>query len=157
MAEAVMEWQGGESSWVLRRRVLPQHTDHGGVMWHGAYLAWLEEARVEALAASGLPYASLSAQGLELPVVTLQIDYRRALGHGEVVELRSLAMPRRGLRLPWISRFLLRGGGLAAEARVELALVRRLGAGEGLRPVRRYPPEFEQALQRLLAGPRDPC
>ena len=34
--------------WLLERRVLPQHTDHAGVMWHGAYLAWLEEARVEA-------------------------------------------------------------------------------------------------------------
>lgn len=142
---------------MLRRRVLPQHTDHGGVMWHGAYLAWLEEARVEALAASGLSYASLSAQGLELPVVTLQIDYRQAVGHGEMVELRSLAMPRRGLRLPWISRFMFGGGRLAAEARVELALVRRLGAGEGLRLVRRYPPELEHALQRLLAGPGKPC
>ena len=40
--------------WLLQRRVLPQHTDHAGVMWHGAYLAWLEEARVEALAAVGL-------------------------------------------------------------------------------------------------------
>ena len=23
--------------WRLRKRVLPQHTDHAGVMWHGAY------------------------------------------------------------------------------------------------------------------------
>ena len=35
--------------WRLCKRVLPQHTDHAGVMWHGAYVAWLEEARVEAL------------------------------------------------------------------------------------------------------------
>ena len=28
----------------LVKRVLPQHTDHGGVMWHGGYVAWLEEA-----------------------------------------------------------------------------------------------------------------
>jgi hypothetical protein len=25
--------------WCWRKRVLPQHTDHGGVMWHGAYVA----------------------------------------------------------------------------------------------------------------------
>ena len=41
--------------WQLHKRVLPQHTDHDGVMWHGAYVGWLEEARVEALAAVGLP------------------------------------------------------------------------------------------------------
>ncbi|MEY4431853.1 MAG: hypothetical protein RLZZ533_1789, partial [Cyanobacteriota bacterium] len=52
--------------WRLERRVLPQHTDHAGVMWHGTYLAWLEEGRVEALDAAGLAYADLSAQGLEL-------------------------------------------------------------------------------------------
>ena len=51
--------------WRLIRRVLPQHTDHAGVMWHGAYLSWLEEAHVEALSAAGLAYADLSAEGLE--------------------------------------------------------------------------------------------
>ncbi len=150
-----MEWQEMDRSWLLRRRVLPQHTDHGGVMWHGAYLAWLEEARVEALAAAGLPYAALSALGLELPVLTLQIDYRQAVGHGELVDLLSQAQPRRGLRLPWISRFMLSGERLAAEARVELALVRRQGAG--LQLVRRYPQELESALQRLLDGPTGAC
>ncbi|MCP9825295.1 acyl-CoA thioesterase [Synechococcus sp. EJ6-Ellesmere] len=150
-----MEWQKGHRCWLLRRRVLPQHTDHGGVMWHGAYLAWLEEARVEALAAAGLPYAALSALGLELPVLALRIDYHQAVGHGELVELHSQAQPRRGLRLPWISRFILSGERLAAEARVELALVRRQGAG--LQLVRPYPPELEQALQRLLDGPDKAC
>ncbi|MCP9820941.1 acyl-CoA thioesterase [Synechococcus sp. Cruz-9H2] len=150
-----MEWQNEQPSWLLRRRVLPQHTDHGGVMWHGAYLALLEEARVEALAAAGLPYATLSARGLELPVLTLQVDYRQAVGHGELVELRSQVQPRRGLRLPWISRFMLSGELLAAEARVELALVRRQGGG--LQLVRRYPPELELALQRLIDGPGKSC
>ena len=43
----VIETVAAGYPWVLQRRVLPQHTDHAGVMWHGAYLAWLEEARVE--------------------------------------------------------------------------------------------------------------
>ena len=38
-----------ERAWCCSKRVLPQHTDHAGVLWHGAYVAWLEEARVEAL------------------------------------------------------------------------------------------------------------
>ena len=43
---------------------LPQHTDHAGVMWHGVYVAWLEEARVEALSAAGLSYAVMAGEGL---------------------------------------------------------------------------------------------
>ena len=40
--------------WVCRKQVLPQDTDHAGVLWHGSYVAWLEEARVQALAEAGL-------------------------------------------------------------------------------------------------------
>ena len=26
--------------WKLSKLVLPQHTDHAGVMWHGTYVNW---------------------------------------------------------------------------------------------------------------------
>ena len=101
-----MQWDSlppPDRAWRLQRRVLPQHTDHAGVMWHGAYIAWLEEARVEALASVGLDYSTLSEQGLEMPVVELALTYRAPLLHGDRAEVRSLVMPRRGLRLPWRS------------------------------------------------------
>jgi acyl-CoA thioester hydrolase len=143
--------------WLLRRRVLPQHTDHAGVMWHGAYLAWLEEARVEALAAVGLAYSDLSTAGLELPVVSLAIDYRRSLRHGDRVELRSRVLPCEGVKLPWESRFLGPGGDLAASARVDLVLVeRRRGTGgeDAARVRRRWPDELARAVEALRRGPR---
>ena len=151
------------SPWILRRRVLPQHTDHAGVMWHGAYLAWLEEARVEALAAAGLDYSLLSARGLELPVVNLSIDYRQALSHGDLVELRSQVEARRGVRLPWRSWFVRADGQVAAEARVELVLVawqpeaeQRQGQQEGRRQrrlLRQLPADLARAVAALERGP----
>jgi acyl-CoA thioester hydrolase len=123
-------------------------------MWHGAYLAWLEEARVEALEAVGLAYSDLSARGLELPVVSLAIDYRQALLHGDRVQIRSEVGPRRGLRLPWRS-VLLAGdgaGGVAAEARLELVAVAMEGPGRR-RLLRRLPPDLERALAALAQGP----
>jgi acyl-CoA thioester hydrolase len=139
--------------WCLERRVLPQHTDHAGVMWHGAYLAWLEEARVEALAAAGLAYSELSARGLELPVVSLTIDYRQALLHGERVRLLSEVLPRRGVKLPWRSRFVRADGAVAAEARVELVLVDLSQGPAQRRLLRRLPEDLEQAVNRLITGP----
>ncbi|MCT0198851.1 acyl-CoA thioesterase [Synechococcus sp. CS-1325] len=144
-----MDQQPGRMGWCLRRRVLPQHTDHAGVMWHGAYLGWLEEARVEALAAAGLAYADLAARGLELPVVSLSINYRQALRHGDAVELWSVIEPRRGIRLRWCSRFLGPMGALAAEATVDLVLL-DLGRGGSRRLVRTFPPDLEAALEQLL-------
>ncbi|MFM7313607.1 MAG: acyl-CoA thioesterase [Cyanobium sp.] len=141
--------------WSLSRRVLPQHTDHAGVMWHGAYLAWLEEARVEALAAVGLAYSDLSARGLELPVVSLAIDYRQALLHGEFVELQSEVLPRQGLRLPWRSRFVGPGGVLAAEARVDLVLVDLSGGPDRRRLLRHLPDDLAAAVEALTRGPQD--
>jgi acyl-CoA thioester hydrolase len=140
-------------AWRLRRRVLPQHTDHAGVMWHGAYLAWLEEARVEALQAVGLAYAELSADGLELPVVSLGIQYRQALLHGDQVELRSWVLPRQGVKLPWVSRFIRADGEVAAEAQVELVLV-DLSSGPGQRRLlRRLPAQLAVAVDQLVRGP----
>ena len=141
--------------WRLQRRVLPQHTDHAGVMWHGSYLAWLEEARVEALAAAGLAYADLSAAGYELPVVSLALDYRQALLHGETIQLESWVLPRRGLKLPWLSRFVKPDGRVAAEARVELVLV-ALASGEASserRLLRHMPQALAAAVERLQRGP----
>ena len=139
--------------WLLERRVLPQHTDHAGVMWHGAYVAWLEEARVEALAAAGLAYSNLSARGLELPVVSLAIDYRQPLLHGDVVQILSEVLPRCGLKLPWRSRFVAKGGRLAAEARVELVLVESAIGLDRRRLVRRLPADLEAAVAALVRGP----
>jgi len=139
--------------WLLERRVLPQHTDHVGVMWHGAYVAWLEEARVEALAAAGLAYSDLSARGLELPVVSLAIDYRQPLLHGDAVQVWSEVLPRCGLKFPWRSRFVATDGKLAAEARVELVLVESvIGLGRR-RLVRRLPADLEAAVAALARGP----
>ncbi len=139
--------------WLLERRVLPQHTDHAGVMWHGAYVAWLEEARVEALAAAGLAYSDLSARGLELPVVSLAIDYRQPLLHGDAVQVWSEVLPRCGLKFPWRSRFVATGGKLAAEARVELVLVESAIGLDRRRLVRRLPADLEAAVAALARGP----
>lgn len=139
--------------WCLNRRVLPQHTDHAGVMWHGAYLAWLEEARVEALARAGLHYSDLSSRGLELPVVGLRIDYRQALLHGDAVAIHSRVLPRQGVKLSWQSRFLRPDGEVAAEASVDLVLVDLSAGGSRRRLQRRLPPDLEQALAILRKGP----
>jgi len=37
-------------------RVSPHHTDYGGIVWHGTYISWMEEARVERLRLAGLEY-----------------------------------------------------------------------------------------------------
>ena len=67
--------------WKLTKTVLPQHTDHAGVMWHGTYVDWLEEARIDALYKVGMNYEKISAEGYELPVISLLVNYKIAIKH----------------------------------------------------------------------------
>ena len=135
--------------WRLCKRVLPQHTDHAGVMWHGAYVAWLEEARVEALAAAGLSYSAMAGMGLEMPVVSMTVAYRRSIRHGDQIVLESQCGSQSGVRWPWRSRFVLNGQ-VMADARVELVIV-----GDG-RLLRQPPDAIRPALNALQGGPAQP-
>ena len=46
--------------WKIEKLVLPQHSDHAGVMWHGTYFDWLEEGRIHALSKAGINYVDLT-------------------------------------------------------------------------------------------------
>lgn len=71
-------------------RVQPHHTDYAGIVWHGTYIAWMEEARVECLRSVGVEFADIVALGCDLPVVELSVRYHRSLqlGMAAVVKTR---------------------------------------------------------------------
>lgn len=70
-----------------RLRVRFAETDAMGVVHHGAYLPYLESARVEYLRAVGHPYAELREAGVELPVVEVVARYLRPLYFDEEVDV----------------------------------------------------------------------
>ncbi len=137
--------------WRIIRYVLPQHTDHSGVMWHGAYLTWLEESRIQALTDVDCSYGELSRSGFELPVVNLQINYKSALLHGDKVLVESWCDKPKGVRWRWRTAFKRENGSTAAEARVELVLVSKVGEEFHLK--RNIPKKFSSAFSRLQKGP----
>ncbi len=78
----------------------PHHTDYSGVVWHGRYVQWLEESRVELLRSRGVDYEKLVSLGCELPVVDLAIRYVRPLRMGEKAILKTRLARLEGLRIP---------------------------------------------------------
>lgn len=81
-------------------RVQPHQTDYAGIVWHGAYVAWLEEARVEYLRSLGVEFADLVASGCDLPVVELALRYRKTLKLGQSAIIKA-KMSLQGVRLNW--------------------------------------------------------
>ena len=83
-------------------RVQPHHTDYAGIVWHGAYVNWMEESRVECLRAHGVNFSDLVDLGCDLPVVDLSIRYRRSLKMGMDALVSTRMQKRDGVRLTWL-------------------------------------------------------
>ena len=137
--------------WELIKTVLPQHTDHAGVMWHGSYLNWMEEGRVDALREVGLPYEELSSNGYEMPVVSMEIKYKLALNHGEEITLKTWFLPSEGIKLPCKVNFEKTGGIVAAESMVNLVVVSNKTGKNRL--VRSFPNNIKESIYCLQKGP----
>ncbi len=82
-------------------KVHPHHTDYAGIVWHGTYLTWMEEARVECLRSIGIEFADLVALGCDLPVVELSIRYHRAIALGMAVVVKTRMVDVTGVRINW--------------------------------------------------------
>jgi len=138
--------------WKLTKTVLPQHTDHAGVMWHGSYLNFLEEGRIDALNKVGMSYSKLSKKGFEIPVVSINIKYKIPLFHGEKFILMSQFKLEKKIRLNCKTLFLKSNGDIGAEAIIGLVVVRK--KNDSLKLLRELPVEIKKILLLLEEGPR---
>ena len=138
--------------WKLIKTVLPQHTDHAGVMWHGSYLNFLEEGRIDALDKVGLSYPKLSEKGFEIPVVSIQIRYKISFIHGEKILLASQFKLENKIRLTCKTLFLKSNGDIGAEAKIGLVVVRK--TNESIKLVRELPVQIKNILLMLEEGPK---
>ena len=62
-------------------------TDAMGIVHHGAYLPYLEEARVALLRHVGHPYDLVRDEGIDFSVLEVYVSYRRPLRFDEVVDV----------------------------------------------------------------------
>jgi acyl-CoA thioester hydrolase len=91
-----------QSSWFeYPVTVQPHHTDYAGIVWHGTYISWMEEARVSYLKAVGLTFADWVKAGVDLPVVDLSLKYRQSLRLGDEAVVRASLVPKSGVRIVW--------------------------------------------------------
>ena len=124
----------------------PHHTDYGGVVWHGTYLTWMEEARVEYLHSIGIEFADLVRLGCDLPVVELSIRYHRPIRLGMSAIVKTRLLDSQGVRINWDYR-------IESSARNEVYLtgkVTLVGVDrEKGKIMRQLPPTFKDALVKI--------
>ena len=109
--------------WKINKTVLPQHSDHAGVMWHGEYFNWLEEGRINALSEAGINYVDLTEKGFELPLVNASIKYILPLRLGDNITIESLFNIGKSPKIKIFSKFINETKKVMTTAEVNLVLI----------------------------------
>jgi len=99
-------------------RVRFAETDAMGVMHHSSYVAFLEETRVAYLRALGRPYGDLRAEGFELAVLELVLQYRQSARFEDVIEVHTRVRSMRGASFQMDYLLLIEGSICASGATV---------------------------------------
>ena len=139
-----------KNHWTIKKETLPQHTDHAGVLWHGHYLNWLEEARLDALSKAGIDYIDLIKRGYEMPVVSIEIKYKMPIFHGEEIIIESEFFINEKPRINIRSNFLGNNNKIKTSSSVNIVLIKK----ENFSIVRKKPKFILEALNILKNGPK---
>lgn len=111
--------------WKIEKLVLPQHSDHAGVMWHGTYFDWLEEGRINALSKAGINYVDLTKNGFELPLIDTSIKYISPLFLGDTITIETIFIISKSPKINVHSKFINKSRKVLTIAEVNLVLINK--------------------------------
>lgn len=119
---------------VTEIQVRYSETDMMGIVYHANYLPWLEIGRTELLRENDLPYKEIEARGLMLPVLNVEVQYKRPAKYDDLVTIYTRIKEKPFLKIK-IGYEVKRGDELLALASTTHAFMNPEG-----QPVR--PPDF---------------
>ncbi len=129
-----------------RRTVQYYETDKMGVVYHGNYIHWMEEARIDLLRRLGWPFDELERLGVVSPVASVEVRYRRPAAFPEVIMIDVRVERFNGVHLKLRYAMTNAGGGTVCEAASEHVFLDRDGR---FYRTDKLLPEFFQALKSL--------
>lgn len=104
-------------------RVRYGETDQMGVVYHGNYAQYLEMGRVEWLRALGVTYRSMEENGIMLPVISLQIDYKKSARYDDLITVETTLKKPPLVRIEFDYKIYNETRKLLAEANTVLAFM----------------------------------
>ena len=73
----------------IELRVRYAETDQMGIVYYGNYAQYFEVGRVEWLREFGISYKSMEEQGVLLPVVSLDVRFKKSARYDDVVKVKT--------------------------------------------------------------------
>ena len=134
-----------KSVWKINKIVLPQNSDHAGVMWHGNYFNWLEEGRINALSEVGVNYFDITKRGFDLPLINSSIKYIKPLYLGDKIIIESIFNIGKSPKINVHQKFLNKKKEVLTIAEVNMVLINK----DNFTIIRRRPKFLLKAFQKL--------
>ena len=75
--------------YIREATVMYADTDSYQVVWHGAYLRWLEEGRYSLCKAIGIDIEKLEKEGTTFPIVDIRVRYKSPAKIFEAIEIET--------------------------------------------------------------------
>lgn len=104
-------------------RVRYGETDQMGVVYHGNYAQYLEMGRIEWLRALGVSYKGMEEKGIMLPVISLQIDYKKSALYDDLLTVETSLKKRPLVRIEFEYKIYNEAKELLATANTVLAFM----------------------------------
>jgi acyl-CoA thioester hydrolase len=123
-------------------RVRYGETDKMGVVYHGSYPLYYEEARTEMLRSAGISYVELERQGIIMPVMEMHVKYIASAYYDDLLTVRVTIKQPPGARIVFHYQILNQNDKLINEAELTLVFVNE---------ATRRPCRIPQALAEVIA------
>ena len=104
-------------------RVRYGETDQMGVVYHGNYAQYLEVSRVEWLRSLDISYKKMEDDGIMLPVVNLNIFFKKPAVYDEVLSVKTKLRQKPGLKITIDQEIFNENGDLITTSEITLVFV----------------------------------
>lgn len=135
---------------IFETKVYYSDTDAYGVVWHGAYLRWLEKGRVDLCDALGLDLVTLKKSDILLPVTNMNVRYKASAKLNDTVIIETRIEKYNSLSVTFKQ--------LIKSKETEKVFIEALfdvvAINEAGKLYRRLPEEIVQAFKRMMKNVR---
>lgn len=87
----------------MKERVRYAETDRMGYFHHSNYLVYFEIGRTEWLREAGFTYKQLEDEGIIMPVVSIQMDFKKAAQYDDELEIKTHLKDLPGVRITFVT------------------------------------------------------
>lgn len=135
------------------RKAQYYETDQMAIIHHSNYIRWFEEARIDWLEQLGIPFESIEAAGIGVPVLAASCEYVSMVRFAETVSIHLTLVQYTGTRMTVAYQIM----DAATGALRTTGQTRHCFLGQNGRPVslKKAGPQFHEVMLGQLAAPEN--